>query len=200
MTGKARRYVLLFAMVFLGVCRGADAGSITEYSSLSAFGTAVGVPLTNENFTFGTTTQHFPIPTGILNSATNLVVSNGSPILPGDIQPGVTYSTPIGTGDFFNIDSGGGYPGGFLDEIGTSGPSTALTTTSNTAVNGFGLSTNSLMGTQFTLTINFTSGPAQTFVDAVPPTESLSFFGFVSSDRHPVGVALRQQRHIYLRH
>ncbi len=81
-------------------------------SDRSTFNAAVG---TNSTDTFGPT-DAFPISTGILNSSTNLTTATGGPILPGLIQPGVTYSTPIGTGFFFNIDAGGGFDGeAFLD-------------------------------------------------------------------------------------
>ena len=168
--------MLSIAIVLFGLSPVAEAGGITDYTDRSTFTTAVGVPLTVEDFT---DSYHFPITTGILNSETNLVVENGTPITPGLIQPGVTYSTPIRTGNFFNIDAGGGFTGGFLDGLGSGSPSTALTTTFNNPVNGFGFDTNSLMGTQFTITINFTSGPAD--VQTIPVTSGSSFFGFVSS-------------------
>ena len=180
MATKARLCVLSVAIVLLvGLSRSADAGGITDFSDRPTFNTAIGVPLTVEDFT---SSEHFPITTGILNSETNLVVEEGTPITPGLIQPGVTYSTPIRNdapaGFFFNIDAGGGFTGGFLDGLGVGSPGSALTTTFNNPVNGFGFDTNDLMGTQFTITINFTSGPAD--VQTLPVSGD-SFFGFVST-------------------
>jgi hypothetical protein len=101
------KQIVLAAVLSLvtGAAWQARAGSVTSYTDRTSFNTAVAVPLTVEDFT---SSYHLPITTGVLNSSTNLVVSGGSPITPGLIQPGVTYSTPIGTGDFFNIDFGGG--------------------------------------------------------------------------------------------
>jgi hypothetical protein len=64
----------------------AKAGLITTYNDRDGFKTALtGVNLTVEDFTGP---DHFPISTGILNSATNLPEIGLSA---GDIQPGVTY-------------------------------------------------------------------------------------------------------------
>jgi hypothetical protein len=179
MATKAQRCILSIAIMLFGLCRVAEAGGITDFTDRPTFNAAVGAPLTVEDFT---DSDHFPITTGILNSQTNLVVESGSPITPGLIQPGVTYSTPIRSdapgGFFFNIDAGGGFAGGFLDGLGAPSPSTALTTTFDNPVNGFGFDTNTLMGTQFTITINFTSGPAD--VETLP-INGASFFGFVST-------------------
>jgi hypothetical protein len=153
----------------------ARAGTITDFTDRPTFNAAVGLPLTIETFTDD---DHFPISTGVLNSATSLVVSNGTPINPGDIQPGVTYSTPIGTGFFFNIDSGGNFIGGFLDGLVSNNSRLTLTTAFDNPVVGFGFDTNSLMGTQFDLTIHFTAGPD---FNQTLPVSGAGFFGFVSS-------------------
>ena len=166
------------ALVVVWACGGVSAGTITTYDDRPSFTAAVGVPLTIEDFT---SSDHFPITTGVLNSSTNLVVEVGTPITPGLIDPGVTYSTPIRTdapaGFFFNIDAGGGFTGGFLDGLGTGAPGSSLTTTFDAPVVGFGFDTNGLMGTAFQLDIHFTSGPD--YVQTISNTSD--FYGFVSS-------------------
>ena len=152
-----------------------DCDIVNIFDDRTAFDAAVG-STTLEDFT---NTFHFPISTGILNSDTNLVVVFGPPILPGDIQPGVTYSMPIGTGNFFNIDAGGGFVGGFLD--GLKNPEfDPVTITFDNPVGAFGFDMNQLMGGSFDITIQFTSGPD--FVGNFPVTQSpsLEFVGFQS--------------------
>ena len=151
---------------------------ITTYTDRPTFESALGVPFTVEEFTDD---YHFPISTGILNSFTNLVVEYGSPILPGYIKPGVTYSTAIGTGFFFNIDSGGEFEGGFLDGIVQPDFDNKLTITFDDPVAGFGFDTNYFMGSEFDITINFLSGQAYTNTFAVENLDfPLQFFGFIS--------------------
>ncbi len=152
-----------------------DCDIVNIFDDRTAFDAAVG-STTLEDFT---DTFHFPISTGILNSATNLVVTFGSPILPGDIQPGVTYSMPIGTGQFFNIDAFGGFVGGFLDGI-KNPEFDPVTIAFDNPVAAFGFDMNQLMGGSFDITIQFTSGPD--FVANIPVTQSLSleFVGFQS--------------------
>ncbi len=152
-----------------------DCDIVNIFDDRTAFDAAVG-STTLEDFT---NTFHFPISTGILNSATNLVVTFGSPILPGDIQPGVTYSMPIGTGQFFNIDAFGGFVGGFLDGI-KNPQFDPVTIAFDNPVAAFGFDMNQLMGGSFDITIQFTSGPD--FVGNFPVTQSLSleFVGFQS--------------------
>lgn len=62
--------------------------------------------------------------------------------MPGDILPGVTYSTaPCYTGSAcLNIDGGGGYAGGFLDSLFNDGR--ALTIDFDDAQSAFGFDTN----------------------------------------------------------
>ncbi len=157
----------LAAVIAAGLVAHAGADTITVFSDRPSFDAAIGVPLAVETFT---PDEHFPITTGVLNSATDLVVADGPPITPGLILPGVTYSTPVGTGDFFNIDAGARYSGGFLDRIFSPG---ALTANFDSPVIGFGFDTNDLMG-PFSLSIQFTSGPdfSQQFAGA-------GFYGFV---------------------
>jgi len=145
---------------------------LNTFDDRTAFDAAVG-STTLEDFT---NTFHFPISTGILNSATNLPAIN---LFPGDIQPGVTYSMPIGTGNFFNIDLGGAFVGGFLDGI-LAPEFEPVTITFDNPVAAFGFDTNQLMGLSFDITIQFTSGPD--FVGNFPVTQSpsLEFFGFQS--------------------
>jgi hypothetical protein len=154
----------------------AYAGTITVFTDRPSFVSAVGGPLTVEDFT---DTVHLAISTGVLNSSTDLVVEEGPPIRPGDIEPGVTYSTTVLTGRFFNIDFGGGFEGGFLDgQI----PGDPLTITFDGPVSAFGFDTNFFMGDNYDLTIGFISDPNFVQNFAVSPTIDLQFFGF-QSDR-----------------
>jgi hypothetical protein len=160
----------------------AHAGTITETDRITLL-TNLGVGTTVE--TFGSNAQ-FPITTGTLNSSTNLVVTVGPPITPGEIQPGVTYSTPIGTGNFFNIDGGAGFSGGFLDSV--FNPGFALTATFDNPTQGFGLDTSQLMGTAFTIDINFTGGPD--FTDTLSIPGGFPGFGFESSGQDIVSATI----------
>lgn len=151
----------------------AHAGAITAYSDLSAFNTAVGaLAVTVEDFT---DTSHFPISSGILNSATN-----EAGITPGTIQPGVTYSTPLpGSGYFFNIDAGGGFTGGFLDTA--TGNNRVLTIAFDNDVQFFAFDSNYLVGANgMLMTINFASGSP--FQQQIVPANggAMDFFGFGS--------------------
>jgi hypothetical protein len=164
----------LSALTLAGICMFSTgtSASITVFTDRSAFEAATGAT-TVEDFTSG---PHFPITSGILNSSTNEVVAVGTPIVPGTILPGVTYSTPVGTGNFFNIDLGGRFDGGFLDTV--TGPR-VLTITFDAAQNGFGFDTNELMGA-FTVVINGADVENFSAVSSSTPT----FFGFESSSRN----------------
>ena len=147
-----------------------DCHVLNIFDDRTAFDAAVG-STTLEDFTGG---PKGVISTGILNSNTNLPAIN-----PGDIQPGVTYSMPIGTGAFFNIDAGLGFFGGLLD--GLQDPEfDPVTITFDNPVAAFGFDTNRNMGQSFDITIQFTSGPD--FVGNFPVAQNffLEFFGFQS--------------------
>jgi hypothetical protein len=164
----------------------AEAGSITTFTSRSAFGAALG-PTTTDTFgdTFG-----FPISTGVLDAATSLVPANGGPIPRGTVQPGVTYSTPIGSGNFFNIDANSGFTGGFLDGgLGGTGRN-PLTVRFDRPVLGFGFDTNPLMGTTFRVSILFQSGARFTSVSPISDAGPTVFFGFMSSMADIVSVQI----------
>jgi len=166
MSKKIATLLLILATVWtLSV----EAGTITQYTDRAIFDEAVG-STTLEDFL---PDAHFPITSGILNDQTN-----EAGIVPGDIQSGVTYSTPIGTGNFFNIDAGGGYAGGMLDRV--SGFED-LTIDFVDDVAAFGFDTNSLMGSQFTYVINFADGSSDTGTLPVVGTTAMQFFGFQSS-------------------
>ena len=98
------------------------------------------------------------------------MTSDGPPITPGLIHPGVTYSTPVGTDNFFNIDLGGGFTGGFLDGLFSSKP---LTITFDNAQNGFGFDASPYSGT-FNVTIKSASG----VITSENFPSRLTFFGF----------------------
>jgi len=149
-----------------------ECDGINTFGDRTMFDMFVG-QTTLEDFT---DTSHFPIPTGILNSLTNEPAIN---LFPGDIQPGVTYSTPVGSGNFFNIDFGGNFPGGFLDSL--SNPEVEpLTITFDNPVGAFAFDTNSLMGTGFDIEIQFTSGLPFIANFPVDNNVALQFFGFQS--------------------
>ena len=154
---------------------------ITTYTDLPTFTTAIGaVPVTVETFT---ASFHFPISTGVLNSATNLPAIG---IVPGTIQPGVTYSTAIGTGNFFNIDGAGGFASPYLDTVTSVGP---LTITFNGTASAFGFDTNTLMGSAFDIVINFTNATAYT--NTIPLTSSSpTFYGFQSTSSNISSIVL----------
>ncbi len=181
MQRKMRR-ALLVVVLALGAGGASQAQTIITYGSLSGFNTALGAaPMTVEDFTG---TSHFPIPSGVLNSLTNLP---GIGIFPGTIQPGVTYSTPVTSGLFFNIDAGGGFTGGFLDNaaVGT-GP---LTITFDSPAGAFGFDTDNLIVAPFTITINFTSGSPYNNSFSVS-SSTPTFFGFQSTSANITSVVI----------
>lgn len=146
----------------------AQAGTFTVETDRATFQTGLG-SYTLEDFT---SQAHFPIASGVLNSNTN---QPDIFIFPGLIKPGVTYSTPIGSGFFFNIDSGVGFDGGFLDTL----DGLLLTVTFDTPVAGFGFDT-SFVAPGLSVTVNFTDGTSQSYQAAV--TSRLpTFFGFSAS-------------------
>ncbi len=158
--------------------------AITTYTDAGAFSVAVGPNITKEDFT---DTDHFPISTGVLNQFTDLP---GIGIAPGDIEPGATYSTPIGTSFFFNIDAGGGYAGGFLDGFYGGDPDRELTVTFDSPAAGFGFVYNSLMGDDFDVVIKFTSGPDYVGNFAAGGGVDLRFIGFSSSSADIASVVI----------
>lgn len=167
----------LMACVAGGLVAGsALADDITVFSDRAGFEIAAGVPLTVEDFT---DTFHFPITTGVLNSETDLP---GIGIFPGTIKSGVTYSTSIGVGNFFNIDAGGGYEGGFLDGFEPSDRDVTIDFHGEDpgtprAVNAFGFDFTSLCIDTTDVTISFSAGPDQKFT---VQRGSNGFAGFVS--------------------
>lgn len=150
--------------------------SVITYNNRATFEGAIGVPVSVEDFT---SSSHFPITTGTLNSFTSLVVAYGEPITPGTILPGVTYSTQPGNDVFFNIDAGAWYVGGFLDSINDGTPNRALTVTFDSPVMGFGFDANSQMG-NFNVTVHLSDGPDFSVNYPVVPSLDPAFFGFIS--------------------
>lgn len=152
----------------------ASAGVITV-SDRATIEAALGASAVVEDFTAD---AHFPISTGELSSSTSIVVASGTPITPGMIKPGVTYSTPTGAGNFFNIDTSGVFDGGFLDNA--NGTPTALTVTFDAPRDTFGFDTNKLGGTSFNITIFSARGGSYSNVLSIPDTFALTGFGFTS--------------------
>lgn len=188
MTLRSWQAVLSFAAA-VAVPGVASAGAITSFTNLPAYQAALG-GATETVETFGNVAR-FPISTGVLNSSTNLVVAFGSAITPGLIQPGVTYSTPIGSGNFFNIDFGADYVGGFLDSItNPTDPTKVLTTTFVNPVSAFGFVTSRTLNTSLNITINFTSGPAFQANNIAIPSGGMMFFGWQSAQADIVSAVI----------
>jgi len=164
----------LFLSALLGLATVAPAGVITSFTDRATFDAAVGAT-TVETFADD---ARFPITTGVLNSATNLVVSSGPAIVPGLIQPGATYSSTYIANTDFNIDSGGGFTGGFLDSLNNRPP---LVITFTGPVTAIAFDTNELMGTAFEIRIAFAAGPDFVANPAVAASLGMQFFGYQSS-------------------
>jgi hypothetical protein len=174
------RHLVALTTISAGI---ANASAITTYDHSSTFLADVG-SVTKEDFT---DTYHFPIDTGVLNEFTNLP---GIGIVPGLIKPGVTYSSPVVNDSTFNIDSGAGYAGGFLESLSFINPIEDLTITFDSPTFAFGFDSNELMGTDFDILINFTSGPAYAGSFAVAPSRDMQFFGFRSSQANIASVVI----------
>ncbi len=132
------------SLAYIGLAMAAQADTITEYFDQDSFDAAVAGPLTVEDFT---PTSHFPISTGVLNTLTDLPAIG---IYPGDILPGVTYSTNVDSKgasfNEFNIDGGGsGFSGGFLDSLNLLS-NRSLTASFDSPVEAFGFDTNGAVG------------------------------------------------------
>ena len=176
----------VLSSVFVLSSRVAEAGSITTFTDRTVFDTSVGPTITD---TFGDTFG-FPISTGVLDASTNLMLASGDPILPGRVQPGVSYSTPMGSGNFFNLDANSGFAGAFLDGGLRAMGRNPLTVRFDGPVLGFGFDTNRLMGTTFRVTILFQSGARFTRVSPIPDSGPTVFFGFRSSEADIVSVQI----------
>jgi len=176
--------VINAATIAAGLIFGANlpayAGTVSLFSDQASLEAATGT-LTVEDFG---PTSHFPITSGILNDATA-----EAGIMPGDIVSGVTFSTAVGTGNFFNIDGGGGFNGGFLDGI--QNPFTPLHITFDTLKGGFGFVANGLMPS-FDLTINFDGGGS--FTDNFSAGSNLTYLGFASDARDISSISLINTR------
>ena len=171
---------IFLASAFVISANAASATVITEFTNRTIFDAAVGSTQI-EDFT---DSAHFPITSGVLNSSTTDAGLNA-----GDIVDGVTFSTPVGSGLFFNIDSGAGYDGGFLDSLRSSGDR-ALTVTFDAPVAAFGFDTNGQMGSAFDVTINFDAGSP--FTDTLRLLfTSLRFFGFQSDEADIASVVIQ---------
>jgi hypothetical protein len=171
--------IMLSALVAASFAGPAFAGSVAVSTNRASFEAAYTTPFTVEDFT---STSHFPISSGVLNSATN---QPGIGIAAGAIKAGVTYSTPIGGGNFFNIDAGGGFVGGFLDALYNHG---LLTVAFDTPQAAFGFDTNAL-SPDLQVVVNFTDSTSQTFSSALTGY-NLQFFGFSSTQSDIASVVI----------
>lgn len=174
---------LKFYALTAALIAASSASAISSYTDRAVFTAAVGGSgaLTIEDFTH---TYHFPITSGVLNSSTT-----EAGLAAGDIEAGATYSVPTpGVGNFFNIDGGGGFTGGFLDSIRHFHP---LTVVFDTAISAFGFDTNALMGSSFDLQINYSNQPSFSDTYGVSGSSSMQFFGFQSSTSNIESVLIR---------
>lgn len=142
--------------------------AITFYDDRAAF-TSATRPNLVETFT---STSHTAI-NGHLNSTTT-----DAGLAPGDILPGVTYSTQANSQ--FQINTGAGFDGGFLDSLYPSDP-VALTITFDTLQSAFGFDTNLYMD-PFIITIS--SDTEILFSEGLVPLPgvAMQFFGFASPE------------------
>jgi MYXO-CTERM domain-containing protein len=174
-----------FSLIFAGAIL--SAGSITTYTDATAFGTAVGA-VSVEDFT---STSHFPILGLTLNSMTDLPAIG---ITPGTILPGVTYSTTVGAtqneDDPFNIDTASGYVGGVLDARTRDGINRPLIVTFTGPVTAFGFDTDGFYVPDYSITINFVTGPSDTITFSPANDSQLHFYGFASSAQDIVSATL----------
>ena len=124
--------------------------------------------------------EHFPILSCRLSSGTR---EEG--LQPGDIEPGVVYSTHCSDAALFelNID-GGSFEGGFLDGFhhGERFDKRALRVRFTEPVRAFGFDTNELMGRTFKVRIIHSDGRVQVIggLDVSAGFFQTQFFGFVS--------------------
>jgi len=155
----------MFVAAAIAACALSASAGVVVTQNRAAFEAGLTNGFTVENFT---STAHFPISSGVLNSSTT-----EAGLVADQIKAGVTYSTTIGTGNFFNIDAGGGFDGGFLDSVtGTH----LLTVTFDNAVTGFGFDTNAL-ARNVDLTIFFDDNTSL-FLHNV--ADQMEFFGFTA--------------------
>lgn len=153
----------------------AQAGTFNVGTDRAAFEAALGVPFVVE--TFGSEPR-FPISTGRLDHTTHLDPENEVPIRPGDVAPGVVYSTPAGHGNFFNLDEGGGMDGAFLDGFYGGDPDRRLRVDFSAPVSAFGFDT-SRLAPHLEVTITFADLTSATFSTVVTSAAPV-FFGFTS--------------------
>jgi hypothetical protein len=169
-----KRSFIVFLACF-AAAPAAGAGTITIFFDRASF-QAAAPPQTVEDFT---DTFHYPISTGVLNSRTDLPEAG---LFPGDIQPGATYSTELNQGNFFNIDAGRGYLGGFLDGFPAQREVKVVFHLDDPglprSIYGFGFDIGSLGSADFDVKVTFADGSEQDFNFPYPGPPS--FFGFLS--------------------
>lgn len=159
----------LIALLAVAFAPSAWANPVTVNTDRTSFNASLSSGYTVDDFG---PVYHFPISTGVLNSTTAIP----GIIVPGTVHAGVTYSTPIGTGNFFNIDQGGGFVGGFLD---SGGNGFRLTATFDRAVSAFGFDTNALTP-DLKVVVHFNDSTTQAFSSTVTSWNP-TFFGFSST-------------------
>lgn len=182
------RFSLLIAAPLLFAAP-ALAGTITV-SDRATVAAALGAQAVVETFGPDLAPYYYasPIVSGTLDTNSNFTPSSGSPIVPGMIKAGVTYSTPVGADYFFNIDNGGGFAGGFLNNA--SDPA-ALTLAFDAPLAAFGFDTNNLGGDSLTVVLSFVGGGTDTETLAIPDTDAMTGFGFTSSAPDILGATIQ---------
>lgn len=196
MTLRTKR--VLVAVMLLCLAPNLSAGVITTVLDRVSFEAMAGVNLNVDDFGVN---SGGPISSGVLNAATSVPVVNvGSPILPGTVGPGVTYSVPLGISTHINgplaLDVGASpFQGAFLNALNVPGdPPIPLSATFDDSVSGAGFDVfHGLLGTGFDISIEFLSGPA--FTDSIalaqPAMFTLEFFGFVSDANDIVSLTIQ---------
>ena len=159
----------LIALLAVSFAPSAWANPVTVNTDRTSFYSSLSSGYTVDDFG---PFAHYPISTGVLNSTTSIP----GVIAPGTVHAGVTYSTPIGTGYFFNIDARAGFAGGFLDSVGNG---FRLTANFDSAVSAFGFDTNYL-SPHLQVVVHFNDATTQMFSSGVNGDHP-SFFGFSST-------------------
>jgi hypothetical protein len=192
------RWVMRSAFVWLLIallCGIADGSTVAVFSDRSSFDVAAGSTVI-ENFTIPGGSAALLL--GPLNSSSSYPAEFGfGPVTPGDIIPGVTFSSPSDTNPIigpqsatFFIDFGGtaGFDGSFLATYDRGGPAQPLTATFAPSAYAVGFDTDHVYsGDRFTAALQFTSGPdiTETLSNSVPDGTT-TFYGFVSTDGTPI--------------
>lgn len=180
----------LLALAALAAARPAVAGTVS-LTTRAAVLTSLGSAAVVETFGDFANGPYCVIDTGTLNATTSIAASSAnfcSAIPAGFVAAGVTYSTPVGTGNFFKIDGfSQAYSGGFLDSATLNA---ALTVAFDRAQSAFGFDTNLKMGSSFSVLIQFVGGGTQLVNVTGNNSNTLTGFGFTSTGADIAGAVI----------